>query len=656
MNVFRTLSVLLPSCLGLGLAGHAVQAQETSHPAPPDVTAHGQVIISSEHLPEGTSASTHPDVFPKVPVTNEERSAIAVSSLDLDLHLTPADAHEEGRVLITLRNTSSKPVTRLPLQISSSLRWESLLVEGDQARTLPFTQSPVTTDADHTGYAQEAVLTLDQPLAPGGTLVLSAFYSGEIRQSSDRLKLIGTPAEQADKADWDQIAPTSDAASTALRGFGDVLWYPVAAPTAVFDDGNALFNSIAQQRRLNTVATMRLRLTVLYTGDPPDDAIFNGQARSLIRTPDTQDQVVDDTHGIATAEFALTPIGFRAPSLFLTAQQPKQTASPLLSVISPVPEAADPYVLAAQNLQPLFTGWLGPDPLSPLILFEHPGAPFEDGAFLAAHLSPSAEPAGIAPEIVRGLTHAYFRDSAPASAWLDQGLPEFMSLLRVERNGGREAAVDQLQENAKLIALSEPDIKPGTLLAAIPEPSALILASADVFLRLKSAAVLWQLRDILGEDDFRTALLSFRHSLAANPAFDRDETSFEKLLQRSSGRDLGWFFNDWVYRDRGLPDLEILQVDPRPLPSRPGKNAGYLVAVVVRNEGDAVAEVPVTVSSGGTGVRALTSTERLRIPGHTAASTRILFEGTPENVQVNDGSVPEIRTSLHTREIVIQTK
>lgn len=656
MNGFRILSVLLPGCLVLGLTAHAAQAQETPHPAPADAPAPGQIVISSERLPEGTPTSTHPDVFPKVPVTNEERSAIAVTSLDLDLHLIPADAHEEARALITVRNISSKPVMRLPLQISSSLRWESFSVAGGQARAIPFTQSPITTDTDHTGYAQEAVLMLDEPLAVGATLVVSAFYSGEIHQSSDRLKLIGTPAEKADQADWDQIAPTSDAASTALRGFGDVLWYPVAAPTAVFDDGNALFISIAQQRRLNTTATMRLRLTILYAGDPPDDAIFNGQVQSLTSTPDTQDQVVDDTHGIATAEFALTPIGFRAPSLFLTAQQPKQTASPLLSVISPVPEAADPYVLATQNLQPLFTTWLGPDPLGPLTLFEHPGAPFEDGAFVAAHLSPSAEPAGIAPEIVRGLTHAYFHDSAPASAWLDQGLPEFMSLLLLERNGGRQAAVDQLQENAKLIALSEPDIKPGPSPLATPEPTALTLASADVFLRLKSAAVLWQLRDILGEDNFRTALLSFRHSLAANPAFDRNETSFERSLERSSGRDLGWFFNDWVYRDRGLPDLEILQVDPRPLPSRPGKNAGYLVAVVVRNEGDAVAEVPVTVSSGGTGVGALTSTERLRIPAHSAASTRILFEGTPEHVQVNDGSVPEIRTSLHTREIAIQTK
>ncbi len=648
MNVFRTGLVLLPVCFAL--VGHA---QDASQPAPAESPKPGQVVVSSEHLPAEGTAVSQPDMFPKVPVTNEERTAVVVTSLDLDLHLSPVEAREEARAVIVVRNTSAKPVPRVPLQISSSLRWESFAVAGAPAS---FTQSPITTDADHTGYAEEAVVKLAEPLAPGATLALSAFYTGEIRQTSDRLKLIGTPAEKADQADWDQIAPTSDAGSTALRGFGDVIWYPVAAPTAAFDDGNALFAAIAQQRRLGTAATMRLRLTVLYAGDPPNDVVFNGQVQALNRMPDTQDQVVDETHGVATAEFALAPIGFRAPSLFLTAQQTKQTATPLLAVISPVPEASDPYVIAAQNLQPLFTAWLGPDPIRPLTLLEHPGAPFEDGAFIAAHLSASAEPAGIAPEIVRGLTHAYFRDTAPASAWLDQGLPELMSLLLTERSGGRQQAIDQLEENAKLIALSEPEIKVDAPVSSTPEATALTRASADVFLRLKSASVLWQIREILGEDDFRTALLSFRHSLAANPAYDRDETSFEKSLERSSSRDLSWFFNDWVYHDRGLPDLEILQVDPRPLPARPGKNAGYLVAVVVRNEGDAVAEVPVTVSSGGTGVKALTSTERLRIPAHSAASTRILFEGTPEHLQVNDGSVPENRTSVHTRDVEVETK
>jgi hypothetical protein len=55
----------------------------------------------------------------------------------------------------------------------------------------------------------------------------------------------------------------------------------------------------------------------------------------------------------------------------------------------------------------------------------------------------------------------------------------------------------------------------------------------------------------------------------------------------------------------------------------------------------------VTVRSG-----TLTITEWLRIPGRSSASTRILFADTPTEVQVNDGSVPEVTASTHTKRIV----
>jgi hypothetical protein len=53
--------------------------------------------------------------------------------------------------------------------------------------------------------------------------------------------------------------------------------------------------------------------------------------------------------------------------------------------------------------------------------------------------------------------------------------------------------------------------------------------------------------------------------------------------------------------------------------------------------------VPVTVRSGP-----LSATERLRIAGHASASTRIVFEGHPDTVEVNNGSVPELRATTHT--------
>ena len=602
----------------------------------------GKVVFSSDR--SQVTPPSEPDVFPKVPVTNAERDAVAIVSTDLDLHLTPTEAREEAHAVLTLRNISTKPMTRIPLQITSSLRWLSFTTLDRKPARIAFTQSPITTDADHTGYAQEALLVPEHALPAGATLVVSAFYSGQIPASSARLELVGTPPDKAAETDWDAIQETSDDGATGLRGFGEVLWYPVTAPTALLGEGNQLFDLIARQKLANETATMRLHLTIVYLGDPPDAVIFNGRLHPLSHTPDTINQVVDETHGVSNGEFPLAPIGFRTPNLFLTAQKPEGNGA-FLTVISPNPETADPYAAAALLLEPLFTDWIGSDPTTSLLMLEHDGAPFEDGVFIAAHLSRTARPAAIAPELVRGLTHAYFTATAPSSQWLEQGVPEFMGVLWTERTLGRDAAVQQLEHNALSIALASPDLTANP--SAPGEP--LVRASSDVNLRLKSASVLWQLRDILGEESFRKALAAFRQSLSLNLKQNQEQDAFERSLEKTTGKQLGWFFDDWVYHDRGLPDLTVTQINPRPLPLKGGVSGGYLVAVEVRNDGFAAAEVPVILSAG----TSLSASARLRIPARSSAATRILFEGIPENLQVNDGSVPELRSSVHKLQIKI---
>ena len=603
-----------------------------------------------------TTTATLPDALPATPVSDAERSAVHIDALDLDLHLTPADALEEARVTLTVRNTSAAPIERIPLQLSSTLRWQ---VVSSPAEAVRFTQSPIATDADHTGYVQEAVVTLAQPLAPGASLSLSALYAGQIAPSAARLTVLGVAPEQAAQAEWDAIQPTTDAASTSLRGLGHVLWYPVAAATALLGDTDKLPALLATERFRNQTSTLRLRLTVEYAGDPPNGVILDGTLQTLHQIPDEETTLTSETHGIATADFAAQTIGYRIPSLFLTAQQPETTdgdIAQLLTLVTPRLESTGPYRSAAAQIAPLLMETLGPTPLAPMLLLDHPGEAYEDHAFLAAQLARGAGanvvPEAIAPALVRPLTHAWFSIGGSRNTWLDQGLPELMALLYTERIEGREAAVRELRHASLLLALSEP--APADIAARQP----LTATGRDVFLRLKSASVLWQLRDILGDEAFRAGLIAFRRSLALNPNLANEPLAFEKSLERSSGKDLAWFFTDWVYEDRGLPDLTIVQVNPRPLPARAGRSGGYLVAIEVRNDGDAVAEVPVTVRAGAetaAGPSAnqdlLTATQRLRIAAHSTASTRIVFESTPENVLLNDGTVPELRSPGHTFKI-----
>lgn len=597
---------------------------------------------------EPSVPATVPNAAPATAVTDAERSAVAIVASDLDCHLTPANSSEDVNARLTVRNVSSAAVTRIPLQISGSLRWARVAAMTAQGlRPVAFAQSPVATDTDHTGFAQEIVL--DAPLAVGAERVFSVFYGGRIERSSARLDVLGVDPGKAAQSEWDQITQTADEGSTALRGFGDVLWYPVAAPLAALGEGNRLFAVVAQERRRNDTATMRLRLTVEYAGDPPDSVIFNGQVKPLDKLPDEENTLIvpadeAQTHGVATAEFPAETIGDRSPSLFLTAQRPAPMAGQLLSVITPVADSGAPYAAAVEQLQPLMTGWFGDAPQVPLTLLDHAGAPFEDGAYVVAHLVSSAKPEAIAPELVRALTHAYIHPAAATSVWLDRGLAEFMSLLWTEQTLGRAAALAELRHSATLLAFAEPDFtaKPN----AAGEP--LTTASSDVYLRLKSAGVLWQLRELLGEEKFKEAMLAFRRSLTLNPSLDRDAEAFQKSIEKTTKTDLGWLFADWVYRDRGLPDLSVQHVSARAQLTSKSQIEGYLVAVEVKNDGDAIADVPVIVRSTEASIK-----ERLRVLPHASGSVRIFFRGRPETLDVNDGSVAEVRTSLHSSAIVL---
>jgi hypothetical protein len=100
---------------------------------------------------------------------------------------------------------------------------------------------------------------------------------------------------------------------------------------------------------------------------------------------------------------------------------------------------------------------------------------------------------------------------------------------------------------------------------------------------------------------------------------------------------LSWLFADWVDADKGLPDLTIENVFPTAQP-----NDDWFVAVNVANAGYAAAEVPVTVRSLDKSV-----TKRLLVPARGQAVQRILIEGKPVSVQVNDGTTPETQASVH---------
>jgi hypothetical protein len=139
---------------------------------------------------------------------------------------------------------------------------------------------------------------------------------------------------------------------------------------------------------------------------------------------------------------------------------------------------------------------------------------------------------------------------------------------------------------------------------------------------------------MVGETALQHALAAYRASA------DREPTYFQKLLELQTKHDLEWFFDDWVYRDRGLPDFRIATAFSRKLLSSSGQGNEYQVTVTVENSGSAGAEVPVTVhtAKGEKVVRVL-------VRAHDKGYARVELPELPTRVVVNDGSVPESNMS-----------
>lgn len=545
------------------------------------------------------------------------RAAPIFTSYDLDVHLAAADASLAILARLGLRNGGTQPLSILPLQLSSSLHVDRVSVAGAALR---FAQRQIASDADHTGLLNETVIALPTPLAPGATLALTVAYAGTLEPATARLARLGTPEEIAARSDWDRISEEF----TGLRGFGDVVWYPVCSLPALLGDGVRLFTEIGRQRARNQDATISMRVTEEFHGAAPTVAVLAGHVLTSAAPAVTPSASFP---GVMRFELPATRLGFAAPSLFVTNAPGQGDPEAHLRVYSQPAAQAPGYQAAATLVQPLLTTWLCEAARQNLTLIDLPVAeaqPSEQGGALLLSLQ-AAEPQRLAPMLIPPLAHACFHSPRP---WLQEGVPALLGNLYAEQTQGRGPALERLGASRAALALAEPS-SPGE-----GTGQDLLHASDAIYYRAKALAVLWMLRDLAGDKPLGAALRAYDAQQDTAPDY------FEKLVEQASGKDLRWFFNAWVYHDAGLPDLSIGHV----FPSRSARPDEWLVSVEVANDGYAEAEVPVTVHSATTAV-----TERVRIAGRSSVSRRMLIVGEPTSVEVNDGTVPEVGASVHRR-------
>lgn len=356
----------------------------------------------------------------------------------------------------------------------------------------------------------------------------------------------------------------------------------------------------------------------------PSIALINGHPVSLSTSSSTDTTLP----AIATAHVEDSVLGFEAPSLFLA----NRTSHPATNITLWTRPESDPNVAAwssaATEVTPFLQGWLGVKPRSQLTILDLPedgDIPFETGSMLATPVR------AVTVDVLDGvlahaLTHAWVMSPR---AWLSEGVAHFMGTLWIEKQQGRERALQTLDNARSALALAEPE-SPGE-----SDGQPLIACISPVYYRTKAAYVFWMLRDLVGDPTLSAALRAY------NPAKDTTPDAFEKLIEQAGQRRaLGWFFDDWVYKDKGLPDLSIESVYPSPA----SVQGSYLVAVNVANNGYAAVEAPVQVISASTSV-----TQRVMIPARGKAVQRILIQGNPTEVRLNDGTIPETQATIHSK-------
>ena len=533
-----------------------------------------------------------------------DREAFTFTKYDLDVRLEPEQQRLGVRGKITLRNDSSTAQKDLALQISSSLDWRSIKMNG---KTVEFVTEEFNSDLDHTGAFSEAIVTV--PEVPSkGVIELEVGYEGIIPLAVTRLTRIGVPEDRAKHSDWDQIGKSF----TAVRGIGYVTWYPIATEDASLSDGNSVTETIGRWQAKEASAEMQVKFestssgTILFSSSPGAEHAGSHQGKGV--------------------RFSIVGFGISAPT-FVVADYEKLTSKDSVTVyyLSGQQLAAESYGEVAAQLGPLVPGGSGSASFEILGLPDAEAQPFVTEGML---LTPVQLP--MTNEAELSMVYAKARASLRSPrAWIEDGLAHFAQAEFIEKQKGRSAALDYLKAHAPALVQAEKQAsdKPGSQNST----RSLITAPDDLYLQTKAMYVWWMLNDMLGrlpED----ALANY------HAADDQEVTYLERLIEKSSQRDLGWFFDDWVYHDRGLPDFRIDSVYSSPIPS-----GGFLVTVAVENLGSAGAEVPVTLQVEGTEIR-----KRLEVRAKSKASIRVQVAAPPQQVTLNDGSVPESSLSEHT--------
>ncbi len=162
------------------------------------------------------------------------------------------------------------------------------------------------------------------------------------------------------------------------------------------------------------------------------------------------------------------------------------------------------------------------------------------------------------------LAHSWFGNLVTcrnwAELWLNEGFATFMEAAYREGVMGREGYIAKVRSDAAQYMIDDTITRRrhGLFNLRAKEVSALFDNSSVTY--NKGGAVVHMLRAQVGDDKFWQAINTYlnRHKYGSV-----ESTDLRKAMEETSGQDLGWFFDQWVYAT-GFPKLDVRQTwNPR---------------------------------------------------------------------------------------------
>ena len=161
--------------------------------------------------------------------------------------------------------------------------------------------------------------------------------------------------------------------------------------------------------------------------------------------------------------------------------------------------------------------------------------------------------AGSAP-VVHETAHQWFGDAVTENdwndVWLSEGFATYFTLLYTEYAAGRDAFVDGLRRSRDTVLRLEKSL-PNTPVVHVNLNES-TTSPNNQFVYQKGAWTLHMLRDLIGTDAFwRGIRLYYASHVNASASTD----DLRRAMEQVSGRDLAWFFRQWLTRS-GVPSVE----------------------------------------------------------------------------------------------------